>query len=234
MQIICAWCEVLFTKTRYRTKFCSRRCCLDASNRAYRIRKLEAKRVYAACLFCDKQFAKKRFDQIYCSKECCRAKYKVVLPPTECQSCKEVFVPIKTYQKFCSYRCKYRDQNGRRKIVLDPIECHNERCKVLFAPKGTNNIYCSRSCAEPPVYHPAIACRFCEKVFNPKRITHRCCSVACHRKLRYKNLSARNCLFCNELFVPRKEVHVCCSTGCRIKFDAKRAKERRQYEHVSI
>jgi predicted nucleic acid-binding Zn ribbon protein len=232
--ISCAYCSKPLTTTPQRRKFCSRRCGNNAANRTLRQRKLAEKRKnsHAPCLFCNQDFIKKRFDQIYCSPECCRAKYRTIYPILECAVCHSNFTPIKAYQIYCSYLCKYRSHNAKRKIVRDPIECLH--CKKLFVPVSNLNTYCSKRCAEPLADNPARPCSFCKGVFKPTRSDNVVCSKRCWSKMRNKNIPPINCIICGTLFLPVKEVNKCCSNDCRIKNSNNRRSGNGRAEQVGL
>jgi len=102
----CVHCGVDISKKKLDAKFCSIKCYVKKANtwRALEIKDQE-------CGFCKKVFRPKtRKSTSYCSIICMykgRAeKMKVVWPKKSCQNCGGEFQPTRSYQIYCSYKCR--------------------------------------------------------------------------------------------------------------------------------
>jgi 5-methylcytosine-specific restriction endonuclease McrA len=70
---------------------------------------------------------------------------KSQLEPRICVQCNKSYLPVKPWQKTCSYVCSYTSRNDKRKRgITNYGKC--ARCESSLTNKKAHAIYCSKTC----------------------------------------------------------------------------------------
>ena len=189
----------------------------------------------------------------FCSAQCRDIVYRPARESRDCPSCGASFQQARRGQKYCSTRCRNRNQI---KQSADPVKCVG--CGVLFQPRRRGheaNRYCSRECsfkdkASPWSRHSTIhwwfyTCGICGDRYwrTRKQSRHVCSDVNCRRAAnakigrdRYKPVEgemAGRCLECGTEFARRRgrgcgaKVYFC-SARCSIRSNKREVRARRR------
>lgn len=89
-----------------------------------------------------------------------------------CKRCPNVFEANRSYQKFCSVKCRTDEENERYRPARAKRSREYSQKKFGWKPKPTEPIIC--------------AAPGCSNTFVPQTNWGRCCSIQCGSRLRYK------------------------------------------------
>src|SRR6266851_2141292 len=90
----------------------------------------------------------------------------------KCKHCPNTFEANRSYQKFCSAKCRLNAESERYRSIRAKRSREYGQKKFGWKPKPTKPIVC--------------AAPNCENIFVPQTSWGRCCSVRCGNRLRYK------------------------------------------------
>ena len=72
---------------------------------------------------------------------------------TACPKCSAAFIPAKSWQRYCSERCRRNDARNRRRRGKRAFErklatCDAPGCEVTFMKRNSSHHYCSTGCRD--------------------------------------------------------------------------------------
>jgi hypothetical protein len=99
-------------------------------------------------LKCHKKFIARRVSQKYCSIYCNPGRSDNKLSEKQCQECKFMFQPIRSWIRFCSRRCSriYLVKTNGQYGNINSIKRNCQMCFTEFIVKYHTNRFCSPSC----------------------------------------------------------------------------------------
>jgi len=206
-------------------------------------------------------YISKCFLEVFCKKSCNDLAgffiYGTIILMKSCVICNKSFEPAQR-TKYCSEECAYLGHRQKteeaRQIKRQKLPTHGEClfCKKtfklgIFKDKGRQK-FCCHQCRFD--YHKAIkrknnepklltltsrSCKFCDKVFTPKRTTdknQKFCSSECkseyHKSVsrtntqKQRNNTTKTCKLCKKLFSPKRSLREeYCSRKCRVALPAR-------------
>lgn len=98
------------------------------------------------CEKCGKSFLAGNRSKSSLCKECRPVKKKYEPVEENCLVCGTVFLKKRSWQKFCSYRCKLEHQREQTKATRVEKVCSYIYCNKTFMGLA-RQVYCSKECA---------------------------------------------------------------------------------------
>ena len=136
----CVICKAIITGMSPKANYCSRKCYNVYLTEKYKT-EVRAQIKEKGCEYCGNAFMPKtRRETKYCSQLCAfdarDERSRVVREPKECENCREVFTPTRTFQIYCGTKCRNAVTVLKRTLGMSAPEYHALQPGMTFTEKA--------------------------------------------------------------------------------------------------